>query len=105
VLALEAVVILLAIPVVLSLTSAGPPAAWALGLLALIAIGTSVAFRRAAATAIGVGWVVQLLVVVAGLLVPAMVFIGLVFAALWWAAIHYGRRVDRVRAQRQSGLG
>lgn len=105
VLGLEAVVVLLAIPVVLSLTSAGPRAAWALAVLALLALGTAGLLRRDPRTAVGIGWVIQLCVVVSGLIVPAMVFLGVVFAALWWAAIHFGRRVDRVDAERRSSLG
>ncbi|MEO6822123.1 MAG: DUF4233 domain-containing protein [Candidatus Nanopelagicales bacterium] len=105
VLGLEAVIVLLAIPVVLALTSGGPLAVWALAGLALLAVATAALFRRDLRTAVGVGWVIQLFVVLSGLIVPAMLFVGVVFAALWWAAIHFGRRVDRVDAERRSSLG
>ena len=43
---------------------------------------------------VALGWVVQVLVIATAVLVPMMVVLGLVFAVLWWAAIHYGRRAD-----------
>ena len=28
-----------------------------------------------------------------------MFFLGAVFAALWWASVHYGRKVDEAKAR------
>jgi hypothetical protein len=42
---------------------------------------------------IPVGWGVQVLVLATGFVVPAMVILGLVFGALWIAAIRIGRMV------------
>ncbi|MDX3074506.1 DUF4233 domain-containing protein [Streptomyces sp. NPDC088354] len=47
-----------------------------------------------------VGWVLQAGLVLSGLVLPVMFFLGLVFAALWWAAVHYGRKVDQAKAAR-----
>ena len=44
------------------------------------------------------GSVLQVLVVAAGFLVPAMFALGLVFAALWFLALHLGRKVARMQA-------
>jgi hypothetical protein len=44
------------------------------------------------------GSALQVLVVAAGFLVPAMFVLGLVFAALWFLALHLGRKVARVQA-------
>ena len=33
-----------------------------------------------------------------GFVVPMMFALGLVFGALWWAALRYGRRADAARA-------
>lgn len=49
---------------------------------------------------VGAGWVLQAALVASGFVVPTMFALGLVFAALWWAAVHYGRRIDVVRAER-----
>jgi hypothetical protein len=47
-----------------------------------------------------VGSALQVLVVVAGIFVPAMFFLGVVFAGLWFFALHLGRRVERLKAAR-----
>jgi hypothetical protein len=98
VLGLEAVALLLAIPVVLSLTSAGPAGGWVLAGLALAAVLLAGYVRRAPGTATWLGWALQVLVLLAGLLVHALVVVALMFAALWWAAVRYGGRVDALRA-------
>jgi hypothetical protein len=28
-----------------------------------------------------------------------MFFLGVVFAALWWASVHYGRKIDEAKAR------
>ncbi|MEV0369338.1 DUF4233 domain-containing protein [Streptomyces sp. NPDC050636] len=47
------------------------------------------------------GWALQIALIVSGFVVPAMFFLGAVFAALWWASVHYGRKIDAARAQVQ----
>ena len=51
------------------------------------------------------GSLLQLLVVAAGFLVPAMFFLGIVFAGLWFLALHLGRKVARLEAGRSSPAG
>ncbi|MEV1005866.1 DUF4233 domain-containing protein [Streptomyces sp. NPDC049881] len=46
------------------------------------------------------GWLLQAGLVAAGFALPAMFFLGAVFAGLWWASVHYGRRIDAIRAAR-----
>ena len=48
---------------------------------------------------ITLGWVLQAALVASGFVVPAMFFLGLVFAALWWASVHYGRKIDEAKAR------
>ncbi|MFJ4768398.1 DUF4233 domain-containing protein [Streptomyces uncialis] len=45
------------------------------------------------------GWVLQGLLVLSGFVVPMMFVLGLCFGALWWASLHYGRKVDEVKAR------
>jgi Protein of unknown function (DUF4233) len=101
VLAFEAVVVLLAIPVALNFGSVPErtglvvAGGFALAALLLVAIGT---LRRP--WGLTAGWVLQVAVVLSGFVVPAMFVMGAVFAALWWLAIHVGRKGDLMRAER-----
>ena len=46
------------------------------------------------------GWVLQGGLVAAGFIVPTMFFLGACFAGLWWASVHFGRKIDEAKAQR-----
>lgn len=48
---------------------------------------------------IQLGWALQIALVVGGFVVPAMFFLGAVFAGLWWASVHYGRKIDEAKAR------
>ena len=37
--------------------------------------------------------------VASGFVVPVMFFLGAVFAALWWASVHYGTKIDEAKAE------
>ncbi|MDX3326498.1 DUF4233 domain-containing protein [Streptomyces sp. NPDC057067] len=45
------------------------------------------------------GWALQILLVLSGFFVPMMFILGVIFAALWWASVHYGRRIDEAKAR------
>ncbi|MER7960797.1 MULTISPECIES: DUF4233 domain-containing protein [Streptomyces] len=45
------------------------------------------------------GWALQVALIASGLVVPTMYFLGAVFAALWWASVHYGRKIDEAKAR------
>ncbi|MEE4542005.1 DUF4233 domain-containing protein [Streptomyces sp. V4-01] len=49
--------------------------------------------------ALAVGWALQAGLVAGGFVVGTMFFLGVIFAGLWWASIHYGRKVDEIRAR------
>jgi hypothetical protein len=51
------------------------------------------------------GWVLQAALVASGFVVPIMFFLGACFAALWWASLHYGRKVDAMAAARSERGG
>ncbi|MFF5027584.1 DUF4233 domain-containing protein [Streptomyces collinus] len=48
---------------------------------------------------VALGWGLQLALVASGVFVPTMYFMGAVFAALWWASVHFGRKVDEAKAR------
>ncbi len=48
---------------------------------------------------IALGWVLQVALTASGFAVPTMFFLGAVFAALWWASVHYGRKIDEAKAR------
>ncbi|MFE9097661.1 DUF4233 domain-containing protein [Streptomyces sp. NPDC007264] len=45
------------------------------------------------------GWVLQIALIASGFVVPTMFFLGVVFAALWWASVHFGRKIDQAKAR------
>lgn len=46
------------------------------------------------------GWVLQGGLVLSGFIVPAMFLLGACFVGLWWASVHFGRKVDALKAAR-----
>ncbi|MEV4949326.1 DUF4233 domain-containing protein [Streptomyces sp. NPDC053755] len=45
------------------------------------------------------GWVLQVALIASGFVVPVMFVLGATFAVLWWASIHYGRKIDEAKAR------
>ncbi|MCX3059127.1 DUF4233 domain-containing protein [Streptomyces beihaiensis] len=45
------------------------------------------------------GWALQIALIISGFVVPLMFFLGACFAALWWASVHFGRKVDEAKAR------
>ncbi len=99
VLALEAIVLGLSSPVMISVAhvNLAPALVGGMGLAALALV---------AAALLRYGWaywlghLVQIAAVTLGLIVPVMFLLGLVFAALWLAALLLGRRVEDAKAAR-----
>jgi hypothetical protein len=50
--------------------------------------------------AVPLGWALQLGLIASGFVVPVMFVLGIAFAGLWWASVHYGRKVDAIKAAR-----
>lgn len=91
VLACEAIVIALAIPVAVAVLDVdGALAGGVCGSLALVCLLLAGLLRRP--WAIPAGTVLQVLIVATGFMVPAMFFLGVVFGALWGTAIWLGRK-------------
>jgi hypothetical protein len=49
---------------------------------------------------VALGWVFQAALIASGAVVPMMFVVGGVFALLWWCSVHYGRRIDALKAAR-----
>ncbi|MFF1654989.1 DUF4233 domain-containing protein [Streptomyces sp. NPDC058255] len=45
------------------------------------------------------GWALQIALIASGFVVPSMFILGAIFAALWWASVHYGRKIDEAKAR------
>lgn len=97
VLGLEAVVVALAIPVAVLAAGRDASSAWVLGALAVLLVLAAGLVRRPHGVA--VGWAMQVLVLVAGLVVPALAVLGLVFLAVWVVALVYGAKGERLAAE------
>ena len=96
VLIMEAVVVALAIVPSIALGHMHGGTAGAIGgAIALLAIGLAGCVGRP-----GMGWALyagsalQLLVIVAGVVMPAMYVLGVIFAALWFTGIWLARKVE-----------
>ncbi|REE95593.1 DUF4233 domain-containing protein [Thermomonospora umbrina] len=98
VLASEAVVIALAIPVAVAVQDVdGRTAGLVCGGLAVACLLLAGMVRRP--WAVAVGGVLQVLLVASGFMVATMFFLGAIFGALWITAIWLGRRVRDARAR------
>jgi hypothetical protein len=94
VLAMEAVVIGLAIPVAIVGEHAGRGMAGGVGggLAVCALLLSGLVGRPRTAWALKAGTVLQVLVIAAGVVVPAMYALGAIFAALWFTGIWLARR-------------
>lgn len=93
VLACEAIVIALAIPVAVSVLEVdGATAGAVCGGLAVACLLMAGLLRFP--WAVAAGTVLQVLIVATGFMVPAMFFLGVVFGALWGTAIWMGRKAE-----------
>lgn len=45
------------------------------------------------------GWGLQAGLVLSGFVLPVMFLLGAAFAGLWWASIHFGRKIDEAKAR------
>jgi Protein of unknown function (DUF4233) len=99
-LVLQAVVLFLTGVVTIGMTDIGAPASLGLGaglaVLCILAAGT---LGRPGGYALG--WLVQVVALGLGFVVPTMFFLGIVFAALWATSYFMGIRLDRERAERR----
>lgn len=103
-LTLEAVILALAVPVMISVEDVSTPLALSSGLgLAVLCLLTAGSLRRPQAYV--VGHAIQVGAIGLGFLVTIMFFIGAIFAALWFGAFFLGKRIeeDKARWAREAG--
>ena len=102
VLTFEALIVLLAIPVAITLgrcrCGRGDRRGVALAVLLVASLGRS---PGRGATA---GWVIQGLVLACGFVVTAMFVLGGLFAVLWVVGLRVGRRGEELQAERWAGI-
>ena len=97
VLCLEAIVVALTTPVMVTLHDIPVTTALVAGLGLAVACLLLAGMLRTE-TAYVVGWVLQIGAIALGLIVPLMFFLGALFAILWAAAYLLGRKIERERA-------
>jgi Protein of unknown function (DUF4233) len=99
ILVLQAVVLFLFGVVAIGMTSLGAGVSLAIGCgLAVLCVLAAGLLSRPAGYLLG--WLVQVVSIGLGVVVPTMFFLGAVFAALWVAAYLLGDRIDREKAER-----
>lgn len=100
VLAFEAIVVILLIPVAITVgTVSGPP--WVfitVGIALVIALILTAGFVTRP-WGVAVGWILQVLILATTVLVPAMLVVGGIFTLLWALAIRWSRRVENMKNQ------
>ncbi|WP_433500296.1 DUF4233 domain-containing protein [Sphaerimonospora sp. CA-214678] len=93
VLGMEAIVVALTIPVAITINDVPVPLAVTVGIgLAVLCVVVTGMLKRPYAYI--AGSVIQILAIATGFLVPAMFFLGLIFALLWITAIFVAHRVE-----------
>jgi hypothetical protein len=98
VLACEAIVVVLAIPVAIAIAHADPAQAGLVGgglAVACVVVAGLLRYRWAYVA----GTIVQVLAIATGIVVSVMFFLGAVFGALWFTAIWLGRRTESSQAR------
>ena len=102
ILVLQAIVLGLTVPVLITVAEVDTTVAVVGGLgLALLCVLTAGLLRKS--WAYGLGWGIQVAATGLGIWIPAMIALGLVFAALWATAYFLGERIERERAAYESG--
>ncbi|MEV6976788.1 DUF4233 domain-containing protein [Kitasatospora sp. NPDC093806] len=95
----EALVVLFAALVAMQLSDVSTGALWTVSGIAM-ALCVLLCGMVTRPGAVAVGWALQLGLIASGFVVPTMFGLGAVFAGLWWCSVHYGRKIDEIKAAR-----
>lgn len=105
ILSMEALVVLLAVPVAINLSDVSSGAAWAVaGAVAVLCVVAAATVRRGRAGYV-VGHAAQVLAIGAGFVVPAMFALGGIFALLWVVLLRIGPEVEAAQEARRGAGG
>lgn len=99
---LEVFVVLFATLVAFGLDRERAGTIWAVGGAGMLACIVAAGALRVPRVGVILGSLVQVLLILAGLAIPMMWFIGGVFAVTWIIALWLGARIDRERAERDA---
>jgi hypothetical protein len=100
VLIMEAIVIALAVPVAVQIGHMSSRHAWeTAGIAIAAAVLLAALARRVLPVTLVVGTLLQIFVIVTGVVVPVMYFLGGIFATLWAIGIWLGYRVEHAPGQ------
>ncbi|GAA2751862.1 MULTISPECIES: DUF4233 domain-containing protein [Kitasatospora] len=95
----EALLIMFAGLVAMKLTDVGAGTIWLVsGLAMLLCVLLCGVITRPGA--VWVGWALQIGILASGLVLPTMYAFGVIFTGLWWCSVHYGRKIDTIKAER-----
>ena len=97
VLAFEAIIVLLAVPVAVVVRGIAPGVGITFGAVLVVAC-IVVAGSQRRSWGVTAGWALQVIILLLGFVVPAMFVLGVIFAILWFYAIRVGRRGDAIEA-------
>jgi hypothetical protein len=100
VLVLEAILVFFVTLTIFGLDVLEPAAAFGGG-AALVILLMATALLLRFAWGIWIGWALQLVLVLSGLLLPALYFVAAIFVAMWVYCFVRGRQIDRGRAAQQ----
>jgi hypothetical protein len=103
VLSLEAVVLGLTTPVMITIADVPPRAALPVGLGLMVACLVVAGLLRREWGYV-LGWVIQLWAIALGVVVTIMFVLGPIFALLWGSAYFLGRKIERERAAAYAAL-
>ncbi|HLN76321.1 MAG TPA: DUF4233 domain-containing protein [Nocardioidaceae bacterium] len=99
-LALQAVVLGLTTPVMISVASVSVATALWVGLgLTVACVVVAGMLRRP--WAYYAGWAIQVASLALGFVIPMMFLLGIIFTALWGGAFFLGKKIDRERGERE----
>ena len=104
VLSLEAIVLGLTTPVMITVVGVDPPVALAVG-LGLAVLCLLIAGMLRSEWAYGLGWLIQVAAIGLGFVIGMMFLLGAVFALLWATAYLLGRKIERERAAAYEAFG
>ncbi len=100
----EALLVLFAGLVAMRLSDVSTTAVWTVSAVAMV-LCVLLCGMITRPGAVAVGWALQIGLIVSGFVLPTMFGLGIVFAGLWWCSVHYGRRIDEIKAARARGEG